>query len=438
METSNKVTTIKNGKNRRKPTLEELAAEQNRQLKKLEARHQRQRKELLGEDNPEAAVVYQTVTVMQDKSQQDLITAATPQPDAETQPDKLEFNLVKNGLHYAEKNGEFCCREIMAIQTDFDQKYEGKIAGLVDAVLAKMKDKIRETYEAGDPRIEVGINAVERIAASCSNLKPLNRILSLLNDNIYYYDAELMRTKTKIWFWSELRQQFFMEHLFKFIPIQLMREIKHRPDMHFAGDANHFAVMLVDDAEEDQNIRYIITNKEAIKINDAFGYRYMDVNPATGKPFLRFRYHDYNQRGFFDGDRVMSLPQFYTCAPAVDFAGTDYKVNSSGNSIVNGYLYDQIDENIKIDPEKKKAPLDFFDYLMDNDPDKDRNTRDSAVMLDFFQQSQESMKKMAVGADHVIAIEGKIYQPKGYFKPSEKKLEDSGYVRYGQSEYVKL
>ncbi len=437
METGNRITT-KNRKKRREPTLEELAARQRQELKRLEARHQRQRKDLVGEDSAEARIVYQTVSAMQGESQNSLLSASTPLPDAEPQKQKLEFNLVRKGLHYAEQDGEFFCREIMDIQIDFDRENGHRIEAMIASLLVKMKDKVRGIYDRGDPRIQVGIDVIDQIAESAKSLKPLNRILTLLDDDIYYYHPELMRTNTKIWMWSEFRQEFANRCLANYLPLPLLEATNGGADIHFASSPDSFALMFDSKSPDEENTRYMITNKEAVKIDKAFGYKYMDINPATGKPFLRFRYADYGQRGFFDGERVMSIPEFYTCAPSVDFAGNDYKVNSSGYSIVNGYLYDQIDEKIKIDPEKKKEPLGFIDELLGNDPDQNRNTRNSAVMLDFFRQSQESMKKLSISADHAITIEGKTYLPKGFFKPSKKTLGENGYVDYRQSEYVKI
>ncbi len=220
--------------------------------------------------------------------------------------------------------------------------------------------------------------------------------------------------------------------LIQHFPENIQREIQGSRLITTASNTQGWALQFQGNDTE----RFLITNEDCFKIPSAYGYAYLDVDPQSGRPVARFIYENDEQRGFFDGTRLMSLPSFETCAPATAFSNAGYRVRvQRGNNaqcIINGYLYPNFQE--EFDLLMRKAS-EFERYITGSTP----NILGDGITPDLIaKKEKEAFEHIQIEENGILIIGEKRISPIGKFLDAPMRRNKNDFAVLQKSTFEKI
>lgn len=201
--------------------------------------------------------------------------------------------------------------------------------------------------------------------------------------------------------------ELIAEMVIAVLPEQLLAQVRDMKLLSSNSTKEHFGLLF--DSGRSDRIRRIITDTDLFEVRGMHGFDYLDML-ENGKLVARsmcgeMKYGSCKtrNRAFFDGERLMTLPGFSSCAASTKQIFGGYCVDSWYGKIINGWhFYHQPTLSGPQDP------LGNLDYA-----------------------------KLKVQGDEVV-LDGEVVKPQAVFLPSRKTLLENGFTLYDWSEYHQI
>ncbi len=356
----------------------------------------------------------------------------------------MNYDIERNGLHFALTADGYICKELKSLPELFAQKWgEQEVRGAIKERILAIRSAHAKRYltqeerdsVSEEERIRLGGEIFDEIVPAI-RLGVATKKMTLMDEFLFwlgywwYYHPQLRVSLTSISDRSRERiytsvsawvEKFLLPLLPE--PVQcLIKERGYQPS-NVAVGYGHFAILFTDrkDGPRDRR-RIIVTDRQLFELHDVAGYFYLDIQ-ENGKPVARCCCPRGGERAFFDGVRLMAHEQFETCAPKTVIVDGGYKVNSTRCTIVNGMLFPLID----VDDAVAQTTGAFFGMV-------DFSNKEA---VESYEMSERSGGRMCVRNGKVF-MDGKEIKPIGFFEPSKLSLQSSGFTLYDWSEYQEL
>lgn len=344
--------------------------------------------------------------------------------------------IAKGELHFTVNDqSEFICREMIEfadnfVNLDADNSVIEGISNRIETIGSLFKIRTKEDEEILEEEQfsrgrQVFDDVVQSLRNNVENMTSGQQFLFWLSDWWYYHPMlcrELRLTDPRAI--HENATSLVGQYLLPQLPCQVQKIVQGYDVIQIAVNFGHFAIMFVDD---DQKIRRIVTDAQLFEIHNVNGYIYLDILPS-GKPVARSKTSRGGGRAFFDGIRLMSHPQFETCAPKTIVFKDGYKVNSTGVTLINGVLYPLIDVDDKV---AHTHGVDWFLGI----PMCEFSNEDA---LASYAIAEESAQRLEIDENGVAHINDQNIKPIGVFQPSRARLLDSGFALYEWSDFHEI
>ncbi|NQV87956.1 MAG: hypothetical protein HQ402_00165 [Parcubacteria group bacterium] len=347
---------------------------------------------------------------------------------------KKTGRIVKGDLHFTTtSDGQFLCRELTELPTLFENRWdEGEIMAEIKEYHAMMVKHffLRQPADfEGDRRssefLDQGQPVINRIISEVSGKQAtlFHELLFTMSDHWWYYHPEinekLFADRNKLWDEKRAADGVLVNKYIKpLLPEQVRQSVQNMKMIGVDVGFGHFGFYFADDS----GVRRIVTDTQLVELREVRGYNYLAMTP-DGKPFVRCCTPHGGERAFFDGFRLMSHNRFQTCAPKQVFFDGGYKVNSTQVSIVNGVLFDLI-ENDDAVAQTTGAFMGMCDFT-----GKD--------MMKSVELSEQTAKQLRVTRGRVFLGDREL-KPVGRFNPSRVTLLDSGFSLYSWSDFEEI
>lgn len=351
------------------------------------------------------------------------------------------FPITRGTLHFAHTgSGQFTCQELLELPGRFagqwsaDQIRAGSeefISVLRNQFAVELPQEERERTSE-DERLRRGAVIFDEILSSVreqvktKELTPFEEFLFWIS-SWWYYHPEVMgrlhRSHSPII--HDRQSSLVQRFLVPLFPEEVRKYLDQNNAKPYAVAVGygHFAVLFDND---EQHVRYIVTDRQLYEYHDVYGYGYLDILP-DGRPVSRSRTSRGGERAFFDGTHLMSHRRFQTCAPKTVVVDGGYKVNSTGVTIINGKLFSLIESD---DALSHSTGVEFFFGIA-----LTRIRKQDALAS--FAKVEETAARLKVDGDTVF-LDGHEIKPIGLFQASHVRLLDSGFALYEWSEFVEI
>ncbi|MFA5185016.1 MAG: response regulator [Patescibacteria group bacterium] len=342
------------------------------------------------------------------------------------------MELVKNGLHFAQSNDGYVCRELAELPQAFEAKWtpeqieEGirlAQAAVIDHVEIDCASKEEHDRLTKDERRSRGAEAARRIVADIKTegLSPFERFVFWCGDDWWYYNPQLRQAVyCDVCEIGEPQRKVLNDYVVPALPEAILGTVRGMDVINVCASFGHFAILL---ADRSNSIRRIVTDTRLYELRGVYGYPYLDLLP-DGRPVMRCCCDRGGERAFFDGERLMSHDMFQTCAPKTVLIEGGYKFNSTRCSVVNGLLFDLIDADDKV--AHSTGAWCFFGQPMVSWSKEDA--------LESLRLAAESGARLRFNSGKV-SHDGKELKPLGMFAPSATRLLDTGFTLYDWSDF---
>ena len=345
-----------------------------------------------------------------------------------------QATITKGNLHFTmTPDGQFVCQELVEIPARFESLWTKEE---IDKVLKTFYEHLRscfmirvssekEAKEIGEEkRRTLALPTVDKAIAECTG-KQSTRFQEFLFalSPWWYYHPEINEKLT----WRENKYdtrfkeigELSKKYLVPLLPNQIKDLVEQASNSVATVGFGHFAIYFMN---KDSGVRRVVTDTQLIELRDVYGYNYIDISP-DGKPFIRCCTERGGGRTFFDGTHLMSHKQFQTCAPKVVFFDGGYKVNSTVCTIINGKLYQLIEE--------KDAVAHTDGAFMGMCSFTRKQLMESVAL------SEATAKKLR-SIEGKVTIGGRELKPVGVFQQSQVKLLENGFSLYDWSEFHEI
>lgn len=345
----------------------------------------------------------------------------------------MTTNAIKrNGLKLIPQSSGFFCQDLAEIPSRFEEHFsreeaEGISLEFLGHIRSVTKGKFstkEETERHSEQELrEVGQQifdrVVEELSEQLAEKSLFEKTIFWLGEWWYYHPVFLRETvmdRSVIW---EKQHELSKKVILSVLPEPVRRVTEGMTLASMNVNFGHFALLFCNGNE---GVRRIVTDTQLYELHGVFGYSYLDLD-VDGKPIARSRCNRGGERAFFDGTRLMSHPQFQTCAPKTILIEGGYKVNSTQCTIVSGQLFDLIDVEDKV-AQTTGAFMGICDFT-------------SGQMADAAELAESSAKQMRI-KEGVVYLNGEALQPVGIFMPSSIRLLDNGFTLYDWSEFHEI
>ncbi|MFZ6015166.1 MAG: response regulator [Patescibacteria group bacterium] len=345
------------------------------------------------------------------------------------------MKIKKNGLTLSMRaDGSYVCDDLSGVPKVFVELYDEEAVGAAirDNLLVLRKSaKLQKKQDDPDCMTDAD-RKVEGLAILNKVILELERQIDSAGLDLF---AKFMFCMNDWWYWHPVIQtrisidssamwQDAAERLTKMLvpclPKPVQHVVRNMKLQTVVLNGQHFAMLF----DQDHNgTRRIVTDTQLFELKGVHGYVYLDIT-TDGMPVARSKCGRGGERAFFDGVRLMAHDWFETCAPKTVIVDGGYKVNSTRCTIVNGMLFDLVDEDDVV----AHTHGCWGPFGADWSAEEKANSTAMA---------EASGKLITVRGDEVT-LGNKALKPHGVFAPSAISLLDSGFSLYDWSEFHEI